>query len=245
MQGRTSHRFSILFSPKTGLSCRPARKKTPFRAGAGRSAIQDPGGRGQRRHDASAQNLIDRIVQQKVFVDPTLVVFRNWMLLRDLRPQVYEHADVAAMRQRLKQTWNASSRASAPTPKSLPLRQKIFCKQRELTGRLFRAGVSLLVGTDAPVAFCPPGFAIHQELALLAEAGVTPAAALQMATLNNATALQQVHSLGSIEAGKLADRVILDADPLAEIGNSRKIHGIVRGGRVCDRQALLNLMPAE
>jgi imidazolonepropionase-like amidohydrolase len=177
-------------------------------------------------------------------VDPTLVVFRNWMLLRDL-PEVYENPDVAAMPQRLQRTWKESSRTSAPTPESLPLRQKIFRKQQELTGWLFRSGVTLLVGTDAPVAFCPPGFAMHQELALVVEAGVTPAAALQMATLNNARALQQDHSLGSIEAGKLADLVILDANPLAEIGNSRKIRSIIRGGTVCDRQALLKLVPAE
>jgi hypothetical protein len=190
------------------------------------------------------QNLIERLVQRKVSVDPTLVVFRNWMLLRDL-PEVHENPDVVAMPQRLRQTWNDSGRASPPTPESLPLRQKIFHKQQELTGRLFRAGVSLLVGTDAPVAFCPPGFAIHQELALLVEAGVTPAAALQMATLNNAKAVQQLDNLGSIEAGKLADLVILDANPLAEIRNSRKIHSIIRGGTVCDRQALLKLVPAE
>ena len=190
------------------------------------------------------QSLIETLVQGKVAVDPTLVVFRNWMLLRDL-PEVYENPDVAIMPQRLQQTWNESSRASAPTPESLPLRQRIFRRQQELTGRLFRAGVSLLVGTDAPVAFCPPGFALHQELALLVEAGVTPAAALQMATLNNAKALVHDHDLGSIEAGKLADLVILDANPLAEIGNTRKIHSIIRGGRVCDRQALLKLVPAK
>jgi imidazolonepropionase-like amidohydrolase len=96
----------------------------------------------------------------------------------------------------------------------------------------------LLIGTDAPVAFCPPGFAIHQELALLVEAGVTPAAALQMATLNNARALQQDRSLGSIEAGKLADLVILDANPLERIENSRRIQTVVREesyviGRLC------------
>ncbi len=190
------------------------------------------------------QNLIERLVQRKVAVDPTLVVFRNWMLLRDL-PEVYESPDVTAMPKRLQRTWHESSRTGAPTPESLALRRKIFRKQQELTERLFRAGVSLLAGTDAPVAFCPPGFAIHQELALLVEAGVTPASALQMATLNNARALQQEHSLGSIEAGKLADLVILDADPVAEIRNSRKIHSIIRGGKVCDRQALLRLVPAE
>jgi hypothetical protein len=190
------------------------------------------------------QNLIEKLVQRKVAVDPTLVVFRNWMLLRDL-PEVHENPDVAAMPKRLQKAWHESSRTGAPTPDSLPLRQKIFRKQQELTGRLFRSGVSLLVGTDAPVAFCPPGFAIHQELALLVESGVTPAAALQMATLNNARTLRQDRSLGSIEAGKLADLVILDANPLAEIGNSRKIHSIIRGGKVCNRQTLLKLVPAE
>jgi len=190
------------------------------------------------------QSLIERLVQRKVTVDPTLVVFRNWMLLRDL-PEVYDNPDVMAMPQRLQQIWNESSRASAPTPESLPLRQKIFRKQQELTGRLFRSGVSLLVGTDAPVAFCPPGFAIHQELALLVESGISPAAALQMATLNNARALQQDCSLGSIEAGKLADLVVLDANPLDEIANSRKIHSIIRGGKLSDKQVLLKLVPEE
>jgi amidohydrolase family protein len=190
------------------------------------------------------QSLIERLVQQKVAVDPTLVVFRNWMLLRDL-PEVYGNPDVSVMPQRLQETWNESSRASAPTPESLPLRKRIFRKQQELTGRLFRSGVTLLVGTDAPVAFCPPGFSMHQELALLVEAGVTPAAALQMATLNNAKALQEDHDLGSIEAGKLADLVILDANPLTEIGNTRKIHRIIRGGKVCNPQALLKLVPAK
>jgi imidazolonepropionase-like amidohydrolase len=190
------------------------------------------------------QNLIERLVQRQVAVDPTLVVFRNWMLLRDL-PEVYQSPDVTAMPKRLQRVWRESSRTGAPTQESLDLRWKIFRKQQELTERLFRAGVSLLAGTDAPVAFCPPGFAIHQELKLLVEAGVRPASALQMATLNNAKALLQEHSIGSIEAGKLADLVILDADPVAEIRNSRKIYSIIRGGKVCDPQALMRLVPKD
>ena len=190
------------------------------------------------------QNLIEKLVLWKVAVNPTLVVFRNWMLLRDL-PEVYENPDVAAMPKSLREVWSESSRATAPTPESLPLRQQIFRKQQELTGRLFRSGVSLLVGTDAPVAFCPPGFAVHQELALLVEAGVTPAAALQMATLKNAQTLPERERLGSIEAGRLADLVILDANPLAEIGNSRKIHKVIRGGKVCDPQALFKLVASQ
>ena len=108
-----------------------------------------------------------------------------------------------------------------------------------LTGRLYRAGVELLVGTDTPVQFCPPGFALHQELELLVESGLTPAAALTAATRNNARSLGQSAQLGSIEAGKLADLVILDADPLADIRNTRKIYRVIRAGCLTDPVELL------
>jgi len=70
-------------------------------------------------------------------------------------------------------------------------RRQEFQKYQELTGVLHRAGVPMLAGTDAPEPYCPPGFALHQELELLVEAGLSPAAALQAATINNARALQQ------------------------------------------------------
>jgi imidazolonepropionase-like amidohydrolase len=110
---------------------------------------------------------------------------------------------------------------------------------------LFGAGVPLLAGTDAPEPYCPPGFALHQELELLVEAGLTPIAALQAATINNARALKQGSQLGSVESGKLADLVILDADPTADIRNTRKIAHVVRGGVVCNPKALLKAVPAR
>ena len=110
---------------------------------------------------------------------------------------------------------------------------------------LFRAGVPLLVGTDAPEPQVTPGFSLHQELELLVESGMTPAAALAAATLQNATALGQADQLGSIAPDKLADLVLLDANPLDDIRHTRQIDLVIRGGVVCRPAALLKLVPKE
>lgn len=91
----------------------------------------------------------------------------------------------------------------------------------------------LLVGTDAPEPYVVPGASLHQEMELMVESGVPPAAVLAAATLGNARALKQENLIGSLEAGKEADIVILDHDPLADIRRTRSIHAVIRSGRIC------------
>ena len=80
---------------------------------------------------------------------------------------------------------------------------------------------------------------------MLVESGLSPAAALRAATLNNAQALGQAENLGTIEPGKLADFLVLGADPLADIRNTRKIERIIKGGRLCDPKTVLQLVPTR
>ena len=85
------------------------------------------------------------------------------------------------------------------------------------------AGVGLLAGTDFSNPWVVPEFSLHEELGLLVCAGLTPLEALQAATLNPARYLETTDSLGTSDLGKVADLVLLDADPLVDIGNTRRV----------------------
>ena len=107
-----------------------------------------------------------------------------------------------------------------------------------------RTGVSLLAGTDVGLPNLFPGFSLHDELALLVEAGLTPLEALQAATRNTAQAIGLGDELGTIEVGKLADLVLLDADPLAAITNTTRIAAVVANGRLLEEPDLQGLLLA-
>jgi imidazolonepropionase-like amidohydrolase len=102
----------------------------------------------------------------------------------------------------------------------------------KLVRAMHKAGVRLLAGTDTTAPLVVPGFALHEELALLVKAGLTPAVALQSATLGPAQCLKMDDRLGTIEAGKLADLVLLSKNPLDDISNTRSIEVVIAGGRV-------------
>jgi hypothetical protein len=109
--------------------------------------------------------------------------------------------------------------------------------------RLMReAGVPLLAGSDMPATLVVPGFSLHDELGLLVEAGLTPMQAIQSATIQPARYFGVLDSLGTAEVGKVADLVLLDADPLADIGNTRRIAAVVLRGGYLDRAELDGLL---
>jgi len=116
--------------------------------------------------------------------------------------------------------------------------KRLFQKEVEVVGDMGRAGVLLLAGTDTGNPFCFPGFSLHDELALLVKAGLTPAESLRAATLNPAKFFGLDQTLGTVEKGKLADLVLLEANPLEDIRNTQKIDAVVMNGRFYDRKAL-------
>src|SRR6476620_9684523 len=126
------------------------------------------------------------------------------ILLPDV-PEVRDHPDNARVPQRLRDFWPVYlKRTGCPQGGALEDRRREFAKYQELTGKLYRAGVPLLVGTDSPEPQVTPGFSLHQELEMLVESGLPPAAVLRAATMHNAAALRQEQRLGSISPGKLA-----------------------------------------
>ncbi len=119
-----------------------------------------------------------------------------------------------------------------------PERQTRFQRQMELVDRMHHEGIGLLAGTDAILPQVYPGFSLHDELGLLVKAGLSPLAALQTATLNPARFLGLEKTLGTVEKGKLADLVLLEANPLADINNTKRISAVVANGHLFDRLAL-------
>jgi imidazolonepropionase-like amidohydrolase len=104
------------------------------------------------------------------------------------------------------------------------------------------AGVMLLAATDVDIPMGVPGLSLHEELVRLVQAGLTPLAALQAATRNPARVLGLTDALGRIEPGKLADLVLLDANPLEDIRNTQKIRAVVADGQLYRRADLDRLL---
>jgi hypothetical protein len=111
----------------------------------------------------------------------------------------------------------------------------------QLVRMMHRAGVRFMTGTDAETLY-PAGFGLHAELGLFVSAGFSPLEALQAATLNPAKYLGRTADIGTVEVGKLADLVILEANPLDYIRNTERIAGVVTAGRYLDRQELDRLL---
>jgi imidazolonepropionase-like amidohydrolase len=101
-----------------------------------------------------------------------------------------------------------------------------------------KAGVGILAGCDALIA----GFCVHDELAAMVTGGMTPLAALQTATVNPARYFGREKTFGTIAMGKLADLVLLDANPIDAIDNVRRIRAVVTAGRLLDRSELDKLL---
>jgi imidazolonepropionase-like amidohydrolase len=124
----------------------------------------------------------------------------------------------------------------------LPVRKQFFQMELDMTLAMYRAGVPFMAGTDtAAGVHIFPGFSLHDELGWFVRAGLTPMQALQTATRNPAQFLGRLSDMGTVEKGKLADLVLLDANPLENIANTKRIRAVVLAGHYFSR-ADLDLM---
>jgi imidazolonepropionase-like amidohydrolase len=124
-------------------------------------------------------------------------------------------------------------------------RRRFVAKELEVVNAMHKAGIPFLAGTDTPPGvYIFPGFSLHEELQRFVAAGFSPLEALRTATLNPAKFFGRENELGTIEKGKLADMVLLDANPLEDIRNTQRIVGVVANGRYFSR-ANLDMMLAR
>jgi imidazolonepropionase-like amidohydrolase len=110
--------------------------------------------------------------------------------------------------------------------------------RRKLIIALHRTGAGLLLGSDAPQVFNVPGFSVHRELAMMVDAGLSPFEALQTGTVYPASFLNIEDRIGTVQTGLDADLLLLDGNPLEDIANSRRVHGVMLRGRWLSRREL-------
>jgi Amidohydrolase family len=143
------------------------------------------------------------------------------------------------------QTWQVPTLAAQPLREAINERRdlstddirygrELLQKQFDVVRLMQRAGVKIMAGTDLP----PEKSRLYEELSLLVEAGLSHMEALQSATRNPAAFLGRLDSLGTIERGKIADLVLLDANPLEDISNVQKINAVVFGGKLIPKSSL-------
>lgn len=112
----------------------------------------------------------------------------------------------------------------------------------EMIGHLDDKRIGIMAGTDTPIFFLTPGFSLHEELRLLVKGGLSPLKALEAATIRPAEYFNLQEKLGTIEAGKLADLVLLNANPLKEITNTQKITAVIKNGMFYSRNSLDSML---
>ena len=186
--------------------------------------------------EQGARELFARFATNRTWVTPTLIAYdasARWRSTKGDPRGVY----VAAS---LKKQWNRYFPIQGPIVESI--RQRISAHCFDLVGIMHKQGVGLLAGTDLALRDIFPGFSLHDELAHLVKAGLTPLAALQTATIAPARFLGVEAMQGAVKPGYVADLVLLDANPLEKIGNTRRIAAVIVRGRVLERSDLDRLL---
>jgi imidazolonepropionase-like amidohydrolase len=175
--------------------------------------------------------LVQLMVEEDVYFAPTLNNFMRNFVQRNT-PEVESDPNLKYIPE------DEPDRFGRFTEEDRQEWRKTMELMKEATYKFHEAGGLLINGTDSPGAALP-GWSLHQEMELFVEAGLTPMEALLATTLNNAKVLGKEDELGTVEPGKYADLVILDADPLQDITNTQEIHLVIKGGLVLDPEVLL------
>jgi imidazolonepropionase-like amidohydrolase len=192
--------------------------------------------------EKKCEKLFSRFVKNKTWQVPTLVMYhrtivRESELLNDERLKYIPASE--------RETWKSfNEMMNERSAEQVNYAKRLWKTHVKLISGMRRAGVQFMAGTDMgnAMSYLYPGFSLHDELALLVQTGFTPMEALQTATRNPAQFLERLDSIGTIEKGKIADLVLLDANPLEDIRNTRKIDAAVLNGKLIRKDGLQKML---
>lgn len=192
-------------------------------------------------------SFVQVLLKNNVLVDPTLVTDES-LTHADEVERVLSHLDPhrtpASVTEFLwGEDWESGHRIVQGEFGDLLLSMKpLFNLNKELTLKFHKAGIVLGAGSDVGMPWMTPGASLHRELELLVESGIPVKDVLQIATRNGSQFVYQQDDIGTIEPGKLADLVVLTANPLEDIRNTRKIETVIKAGKQYDPDALFEAL---
>ncbi len=167
---------------------------------------------------------------------PTLTLWRMFSSLTD--PGFTNDPRLKFVPVRERESWNPAEAAKESVADNTALSQKDFMADEKVVGAMQKAGVRIMAGTDTGNPFCISGFALHDELKLLVQSGLTPLEALQSATLNPARFMGKEGDFGTVAEGKISDLVVLEANPFDDIANTEKISVVIFDGKFISKSEI-------
>jgi hypothetical protein len=172
---------------------------------------------------------------------PTL--HNNWRHAHSFDSALMNDSRVRYYPKRFRVYWNSRSLQDQRRPERQARLQAFYERLPQLVRDMQQAGVGILAGSDAGAnEYSVPGFSLHDELAEFVDAGLTPMEALQTATLNPARYFGMTDAFGTVELGKTADLILLEANPLENIRNTQKIAGVILNGRLISKPELQKML---
>jgi imidazolonepropionase-like amidohydrolase len=181
--------------------------------------------------DPYDEETLKLMASQGTIVAPTLVQRKKALIFKEDEGLLENPLVRAALGQEADDLKQATDEA---TPETLDSMRASYEQAKKNVRQLHEAGITLAVGTDAGTGFAPMGLVTHEEIAALVDAGLSPMEALVAATRGSAQWAGVSDRVGTLEAGKLADMVILEQSPLLDIRNTRKIVQVILAGRAVE-----------
>jgi imidazolonepropionase-like amidohydrolase len=188
--------------------------------------------------EVRCRRLFEKLAANETWQVPTLVNDRGLSFIVDGQDSLDQDPRLKYVPREHRDWWLEATETYLLDPDF----RRMYELRKSFIPRMAAAGVPILAGTDTTNPYCLPGFGMHDELELLVSTGLTPLQALQAATIQPARFLGQADSLGSVEAGKLADLVLLEGNPLENIGNTARIRAVIAKGKLYRRADLDRLL---
>jgi imidazolonepropionase-like amidohydrolase len=187
------------------------------------------------------ETVFAHLKKNATWICPTLVLFRTMALVDD--SSLLKDPRAKYMPRQVRESWDPKTNFLLKMGASnVAYAREQFRRDLEIVAGLDHAGVGIIAGTDMLIPYGLPGFGLHDELALYAQAGLTPLAALQTATYNVARFLGKEKEMGTVEKGKIADLVLLEANPLEDIKNTPRITAVVYDGKLFPKSSIVAML---